>query len=635
MFHRAITTPVCLTGLVCLVASVPAFAQEGQVIGSVEIQGVQNTNPEIVRLALADAGLKEGQVFRNSAISDARQRILDKGYYNEALIRADLTTDNRVRVLVEVFENPRINDIRLKGNDVIPSEQILPFLASKPGTVINNNTLRQDVQRIQRIYRTKGYEAFIAELEGDEVFDPRTNTLTFTIIETVVDSIEVRGLGKTRKFVVTREMRTKPGETLNFDVLQRDAQRIFNTGLFGNVLRPQVEPVALGRVKLVMSVEEQRTGQVQVGFGYSPQQRLTGTVEISEQNFQGRGQGLAASWTVGGNIARNQYELSFTEPWIDKNNTSLGINLYDRFNFRFNRILSNNATSGTNNNQYFELRRGGAITLSRPVSEFGRVFGSVRTEAVRANNLQPDYNQLNNDQINSIRGALVQSGDVLSYTMRYLLNTRDNEQDPATGLLFSPTVEFGNSTFEFQKPFINPDYISPEITPNVQRVLIDDRRQSGAFTKLNLDFRRYINLGPPRQDLRDPRKVLATRLLLGTSLGNISFSEQYFMGGADNLRGYFDDRFWGNNLFLLSTELRIPFDRSGTLTGVTFLDIGDAWGASEINQENIPGFGQHQGFAPRIGVGVGVRFRTPVGPIRLDLGFGETTRTHFSIGQAF
>jgi outer membrane protein insertion porin family len=616
------------------VSAAPTLAQEGQIIGTVDIRGVKNTNVEIVRLALAQAGIKEGQLFRNANTADARRLILEKGYYNNVFFKPEIGTDRQVVVVCEVFENPKIADIRLKGNNVIPTEKILPFLESQPDSVINVNTIRDDVQRIQRIYQQKGYEAFIAELEGDDVFDPTTNTLTFTIIESVVDSIQIEGLNKTREFVVTREMRTRVGEPLNFETLKRDAQRIFNTGLFGNVQRARIEPISEGRVKVILPVEEQRTGQVQVGFGYSPQQRLTGTVEISEQNFRGRGQGLSASWTVGGNISRNQYELGFTEPWIDRNHTSLGINIYDRFNFRFNRVLTSNID---NNNQYFELRRGGALTLSRPVSEFGRVFGSFRTESIRANNLNVDYNSLTNDQINNVRGALVQTGDVFSFTTRYLSNTRDNELNPSTGTLFSPTIEIGTSSFNFEKPFINPEYISPEVTPDIPRVLVDSRESRGPFTKFNLDFRRYFNIDPkgPRKDLRDTRRTIATRLILGTATGNISFSEQFFMGGVDNLRGYFDDRFWGNNVFLLSTELRIPFDNTGTLGGVAFVDIGDAWGASAVNQENIPGFEQHRRFNPQIGIGVGVRFNTPVGPVRLDLGFGETTRTHFAIGQAF
>jgi outer membrane protein insertion porin family len=170
----------------------------------------------------------------------------------------------------------------------------------------------------------------------------------------------------------------------------------------------------------------------------------------------------------------------------------------------------------------------------------------------------------------------------------------------------------------------------------VPRILVDNRTESGGFSKFNLDLRRYLSLsGPRRASLAEPKRVLAGRLLLGKAAGTIGFSEQYFIGGAETLRGYSEDRFWGNNLFLASVELRLPLDPRGTVTGVLFTDVGDAWGSTENNRENIRDFEQHGGFKPQAGFGLGVRLKTPVGPVRLDYGFGDKGRAHFSIGQVF
>ncbi len=616
---------------------VSAHAQEGQTVAQVDIRGTARTAPQVARTAAAGAGIKEGSPFVSTAFTEARQRIREIGLYASVFGRTETTADGRLIVIFEVVENPIVKQVILTGNKSVASKDLLPKLQTTPDTVLNTVTLDQDLLRIQQEYQQRGFAAFVTNEVG---IDPKTGILTIPIQETVVESITIEGLKKTRPGVVTREMRTRVGEPFNKNTIQRDLQRIYNLGLFANVEGWRGEDGSdLGRVRLIVPVQEQRTGQVGVSVGYSVQQRLTGTLSLNENNFQGRGQVLNLSWTVGGISSRNQFDIGFTEPWIDKHNTSLSVSVYNRFAFRFNRALSSSLTSGTNDDQYYEERQGGAITVARPLSDYTRVFASFRAENVRANNLQANYDQLSVDEINNIRGSLVSRGNVSSVTLRGASNTRDNEQDPASGFYFSPSVELGTGNYDYQDPRPNPAFINDTATPGVPRALIDTRKQTGGFTKGNLDMRNYYPLDGRKRsldDLKKPKPVLATRLLIGTSTGNIGFSEQYFMGGADNLRGYNDDRFWGNNLFLLSNEVRFPLDRkSGTLNGVFFVDIGDAWGASGFNKENIAGFEQHGAFSPHVGFGFGVRVKTPVGPVRLDYGIGETNRTHFSIGQAF
>lgn len=619
-----------------LAAPRPAFAQEGQIVAEVEIRGTQKTNPLAARLAATSAGIKEGQPFKSDALAAARQRIREVGLYGAVTGRTETTPDGKLRVIFEVTENAVISQIVITGNKSIPSEELLPLLETKASNVLNTTTLDQDLLKIQRYYQDKGFRAFVTNEIG---IDPKTGILTIPIQETIVEEITIEGLRKTRPYVVTREMKTKPGEPLNLTVLQRDLGRIYNLNLFSDVQNARFEDGSdLGRVKIAIPVQEQRTGQVGVVFGYSVRQRLTGTLELADTNFRGRGQAVNLAWTVGGISSRNQFDIGFTEPWLDKNNTSLSVNLYNRFAFRFNRVLANTATLGTNDDPYFEERQGLSIALGRPLSEFTRVVLGLRTEAVRANNLEANYDTLTPEQIDLIRGALVQDGNVSSMTLRSITNTRDNELDPATGFFFAPSLELGTGSFNYQDPRSNPDY-NPAlpISDANRKYFVDTRNQRGAFTKANIDLRRYISLdGKRTESLRQPKKVIALRMLAGTAVGNIGFSEQYFIGGADNLRGYADDRFWGNNLFLASAELRVPLDRkSGTISGVLFADVGDAWSASDLNREEIPGFSQHKGFRPNFGFGFGLRIKTPVGPVRLDYGIGETNRTHFAIGQSF
>ena len=610
--------------------------QEGQTIGQIEVRGVKASNPLIVQSALSASGIKEGLPLRAASFDEVRRAIIGSGYYSDVYFKTDTTADNKASVLVEVFEFAPLSIVRIMPNVPVKGVDpatLLAQLKSQPGNVLNANYLRDDARLIQKAYRDKGYEAFITDFV--DTFDPKTGSLTFPVTVTLISEIDVTGLKKTRPFVARRELRSKVGEPLNKNLIQRDITRLFATGLFSDVENARTEPDEEGRVKLVIPVQEQRTGQVQVGFGYSQAQRLTGNLDIAETNFQGKGQTVSASWQVGGYTSRNSVELGFSEPWLDKNNTGLSLNVYDRSIFRFNRILSGNISS--DNRPYFEQHIGGSATLSRPLTEYTRGFSTLRSERTRANNLEYNYGLLNNDEVNATQGSLAQNGNTTSISFSTITNSRDNERNPAKGYYVSPYAEFGRADFDYRNPRINPNFISATITPNETRVLTDQRAQRGLFTKEGIDLRKYTSLNGPRlNSLNEPKRVLATRLLLGSSQGSIPFSGQYFVGGADDLRGYADNRFWGNNQFLLSNELRIPFDKDkGVIQGVLFADLGDAWGGTDVNRQNIRLFQQHRNFSPRAAFGVGLRFTTPVGPVRLDLAHGDSTRTHFSIGQSF
>jgi outer membrane protein insertion porin family len=229
---------------------------------------------------------------------------------------------------------------------------------------------------------------------------------------------------------------------------------------------------------------------------------------------------------------------------------------------------------------------------------------NLRTESVNSNNVSLPIADSFIRQDANIHGIGIQG----------VMNTRDNDQNPAEGGYMSVALEGVTSTESTVGNSPTP------LAPGTHD-----------FPKVAIDFRKYISLqGPRRKSLTELKRVLAFRLLGGFTSAQTPFSEQYFLGGADSLRGYQDDRFWGNNLLLLNSEVRIPFGSS--LTGVVFEDVGDAWGS--IYQGL--GLQQSTNFVVESAIGIGVRVTTPIGPIRIDYGIGrDGGRTDFSIGQSF
>ena len=289
---------------------------------------------------------------------------------------------------------------------------------------------------------------------------------------------------------------------------------------------------------------------------------------------------------------------------MDKKHTSLGVNLYNKLQFRFASSFS--AGLDTNDSDYTERRKGGNMTLSRPFGSRSRGYITLRSESISSD-------------IENLTSPITASGTVNSGTLRFTTDSRDMVTDPYVGSYNSYAVELGNADFS----------------------ALTEGEESTFFTKASIDIRRYFSKGGLRAEPTEQRRRLALRLTAGTVTGNVPFFEQFFVGGAESLRGYKEERFWGKNMFLFSAEYRIPLGQS--LTGVIFADYGDAWGApvkyrvkEGTNEDLIRGFTQHESFSPSVGYGIGIRVLTPIGPIRLDYGFGsEGSRAHFSIGHAF
>ncbi|MCL6519143.1 MAG: FtsQ-type POTRA domain-containing protein [Armatimonadetes bacterium] len=599
MFLKMWLQKVLILLIACMFIPQIAFAQEKQ-ITEIVVTGNDRISKDAI---LAAISLKPGMAFSESEVQAARDAIQNMGYFERVTVGTE-SVDSGVKVIFSVVENPVVKEIKITGNTAIPTEKILSLMRTSVGSVLNINTLEQDIEAIRKYYTEKRYIATVTEQVG---IDPATGVLTIPIQEARVEAIKIVGNKKTKTYVILREMKLKPGDVFNGDVLAKDIMRIYDLGIFD---RESPEPYRLeagsdvDKVVVIIPVKELKTGEVSLGVGYSSKTGLVGQARVSESNFRGRGQAVSILGEIGGSDNGNSYEVSFYEPWLDVKHTSLGVNVYSKFLYRF----SSNVFGVNGDDEYDERRKGGSVTLSRPLSEVSRGFVTLRSESVDI----PEFSTL--------PAAVFRDGTVTSGTLRLTNDYRDSVIEPFTGNYISYAVELGKADL---------DAVASAVPPLLA--------SNSTFAKYSIDFRRYISKGGPRTDVSEQRRVLAIRLMAGSLSGDVPFFEQYFVGGAETLRGYREDRFWGKNMFLLSTEYRFPLAPS--LKGVAFVDYGDAWGADEqFLNINLFGteFAQHKDFSPKVGYGVGIRVVTPIGLLRLDYGFSdEGSRAHFSIGHAF
>ena len=621
MNPRMKTTAVMI---LAAVISVAAYAQERQLIGEVVVEG----NDFVAREAILDVAgevLRVGEEYTPTRAAEARRLIMRMGYFDEVALSVE-QLEQGVRVVVTVVERQRIEQIVFVGNTVISDESLAAAILSQPGHIADEGAIGRDVRRIEDHYEAAGYIAKVSEARVDE-----RGVLTFVVEEARIEEIIVEGLTRTRDWVVEREMGLEPGELFQQAEVTAGIRRVYALGLFEEVemeLRPGRQN-PLRDVILVIRLEEARTGRAAFAMGWSSLDNLVVMLSVEERNLRGRGERASVGLELGG---RESYQLSYFMPYLDQRGTTMELNLYDS---ERRRQFVGGAAITTADSEFDERRTGGDVTLISPISDQRRVSMTLRSVEVSSSffqgsrvispgigevgvaaagpasdapgtihdptnpELRPDWPEPGDMRIPiEVRAPLHPGGRVNSITLGVIEDTRDVRVNPRAGTFTSLSYE-----------------------------------QAGAllgggteFGKLSAEHRRYFAVGDD---------VLAMRVMGGTSVGSIPLFESFSVGGANTLRGYDLDRWRGESLLLANVEYRRPITDS--LTAVGFIDVGNAYGG--VFETVVPGFSipaEDQSFTPHVGVGAGIRVITPIGPIRLDMGFGEEgSQAHFSFGHTF
>jgi len=583
------------------VLSAMAAAQQTSVIRDIVVRGNRRVRSDVI---LAVMRTKAGQPYIQDNLDKDKKSIDDLGFFSAVDVRATPEDNGNYVVTVDVEEFPEIKEIRVTGNTAIKTEEILKAITLQAGQVYNQNAVRPSANAVQELYAKRGYFAGVLEFAP---LKESPSTINLVILETRVGTVSVQGNRQTKDRVMRRLIKTRSGDLYNEPKISRDINRLSATQFFERVnVVPDAER-ELGKVDLTYDVKEQRTGVFNIGVQVDPRSSLAGILSLKENNLFGTGQSAGIDYiqtTAGGGASIG---LDYRNPFFDNKDTAFQASIYSRVQYRFTNSFGNN-TPLSSDDLFIERRTGASIGFARPVSEILSIGISGRFEGVRT-----DFDSTSTTTQNFVQ----QDGEVGVLDFGGTLNRRDLDVDPSRG-----------------------DYARFDIEPGYARITkvggaLSDSSLIGShgFFRTSAEYRRYFTNQPPRtiKEPDAPRRVLAFRARAGSIQGTVPFFEQYFIGGSDTLRGYDEDRFWGKNMLLTTLEYRYPIQHSFNVIG--FMDYGGAWGGYGA----INNFSQSDGLDLHLGYGVGVSLRTPLGPIRLDLGFNENgkSRTHFLIGTSF
>lgn len=594
---KVATAALCAAFALCSTASVLAAEPAdvmGKTITAVKIEGESAVQETDIYSVLK---LKPGDVAEATALQTDLKAVYDMGYFYNVAIEFQEVPEG-VEVIYLLEENPVLQTVAFDGNISATPEELEAFVTNPRGEVLNTKLLAQNTKEIEKFYHDKGN--ILAKVT--DVNMENDGTLRLKVNEGILEGFSVKGNEKTKDYVILREMRMKPGEPFNVNDARRSVQRVNNLGYFEDVnvkLNPGTEP---NSVILETSVVEMKTGTFSIGGGYSDSDGMVGIIELSDRNFLGRGDNAKIAWEFGGDADEyKNYEVSYTHPWLDDKQTAIGASFYDRTT-----EYDDYDTGGHRRSTYDKNRKGFDIYLSRPQSEYSTNYLTLRTRndsyeehvGGRVDYSKPagapGMSQEHNDFMSKYPNYIEENfGRTNSLSLSHVTDTRDNVFNAMEGHRASMTLELAGGP-------LGGDF---------------------DFQKFTMEDRRYYRVGHAQ--------VIALRGMVGYAMGNMPESGQFSLGGAETLRGFEDDQFKGEKMYLINAEYRFPLAKK--LQGVVFADTGNAWdgiiddgndGLSELN----------------FGYGVGIRFQSPLGPIRLDFGSGTGGggfKTHFSFAGQF
>ena len=582
------TAALCAAFALLSTASVLAAEPQdmmGKTITAVKVEGESAVNEADV---LAVLKLQPGDTAEATALQTDLKAVYDMGYFYNASISFEEVPEG-VEIIYVLEENPALQSVVFEGNISATQEELDALVTNPRGENLNTKLLAESTKRIETFYHDKG----IILAKVNDVNMEKDGTLRVKINEGILEGFTVKGNEKTKDYVILREMRLKEGQPFNVNDARRSMQRINNLGYFEDVnvkLNPGIEP---NSVILETSVIEQKTGVFSIGGGYSDSDGVVGIIELGDRNFLGRGDNAKIHWEFGGDADEyKNYEISYTHPWADSKQSSIGASFYDMTN-----EYDDYDSGGHRRSTYDKNRKGLELYYSRPQSEYSTNFLTLRTrkDSYEGHVDGPvDYSQPGSSEFMKQYPNYIDEnfGRTNSISLSHVTDTRDNVFNAMEGNRASMTLELAGGPmggdFDFQK-----------------------------FT---VEDRRYYRVGRAH--------VIALRGMAGYAMGNMPESGQFSLGGSETLRGFEDDQFKGEKMYLINAEYRFPIAKK--LQGVLFADTGNAWdgiiddgnGISDLN----------------FGYGFGVRFQSPLGPIRLDFGKGNaggSFKTHFSFAGQF
>jgi len=495
-----------------------------------------------------------------------------------------------------IKEGPRIKveSVNIIGNTRVDESTIRGLLKLREGDPYNAIDISDARYSVMSLYRN--YGLLDADVEVESIIWEDKAYINLIINEGEISytgKVIIRGNQKTKDKVIMREMALKEGEPYSYDELVRIRERLSKLGIFDEVSIDLVDPFEEdGKVirDTLITIKEASAGTVDVAIGYSDYERLRGSLEIDYQNLGGYNRQIGLRVEMSN--VQERYSLNFKDPWF-----------FNKPNLPFNLSLINEKRRAINldtKETLYKLRKLSLIAgTEREIRNKLKAGINYEYSSVKTTDVEPGVILTRDD---------TETVDISSISSSIFYDTRDNPFDPASGSLSGIVLKVASKALLSEAEFIKGIFQSSW----------------------------YIGLK------RGVVFAFSIKAGIAHSFGEtkeLPLIERFFLGGRTSVRGYSQDTLGpkgendvptGGNVFtLVNTEVRIPLKKGFGIA--TFVDAGNVWRSIDDFEPEL-----------RYTAGVGLRYRTPIGPLRIDYGYKldrlpdeSVGELHFSIGHAF
>lgn len=560
-----------------------------------EIRKTMDTSERGLFSFITDSGTFKKDVLENDV------RKLEALYQNSGFLDSKIFEPETGRgkkgllVTIRIYEGRqyRVGEVRFAGESGIPEETLRKTVQIARGDLFRRETLLTDLLALTTLVNDEGYAQALVSPGVEKRKEYPVADVTYRFERGTkfrFGKVEISGNTKTMDRIVRRNLDVSDGQTYTATGLKTSKENLTRTSYFKDVKISTAPSAVPGEMDTKVEVQEGPTGTLSGGLGYSSLDKIFGVVQLTENNLFGMGWKASLSSQFG--ARRTTFSIDFRDPHFLDSDFSL---LLSAYNTRA---------------KYADFERkatGGKAGLGYNFTRFTSASLSLRGDATRILEVGAVASRFLQDEF--AKG--LQHTRSLTFSLNR--NTTDRFIDPSRGGVQSGSVEYAGGPLggdsQFVKYFLNAKAFYPVTSSTV-------------FSW----------------------NALWGHVVPTVGGGEVPVFERFFLGGPYSIRGFGSrelapkdpntgEKVGGNKELIGNLEYLFPLVKEIGFKGVVFFDVGNSW-----EQGKWPWNGRQLRYA----YGTGVRWYSPMGPLRFEWGWnlkpapGEPKRVmEFTIGTAF